>query len=220
MALNGTVVFHQGTGSSQSQLTWYDRTGKELGRAGDVGMLANPGISPDGNRWYSMLPIRNAKNIDVWIYDVPQNASTRFTFDPAEETTGVWSRDGKDIAYRSASHDEILRLKNSSGFDADRGLAAPPPGIIDIMPNSFAPGDEKLLATALVTNGGTSLEVVSLPDKKVSPFLPGNGDKADGQISPDGKWVAYRVGRDRRLAGIYLSLPGRWRQAAGVAGRR
>ncbi len=192
VALNGTVVFHQGTGSSQSQLTWYDRTGKELGRAGDVGLLANPGISPDGNRLVFDVADPHAKNIDVWIYDVPQNASTRFTFDPAEETTGVWSRDGKDIAYRSASHDEILRLKSSSGFDADRGLAAPPPGIIDIMPNSFAPGDEKLLATALVTNGGTSLEVVSLPDKKVSPFLPGNGDKADGQISPDGKWVAYQ----------------------------
>ncbi len=191
VALNGTVVFHQRTGSTQSQLTWYDRAGKELGRIGDIGILANPNISPDGTRVAFDVADPNAKNIDVWIYDVARNTSTRFTFDPAEETTGVWTRDGKAIAYRSASHDEILRLKNSSGFDADRGMAGPPPGIIDIMPNSFASGDEKMLATALVTAGGTSLEEVSLPDKKVSPFLPGKSDKADGQISPDGKWVAY-----------------------------
>jgi eukaryotic-like serine/threonine-protein kinase len=191
VSLNGTVVFHQRTGSSQSQLTWYDRTGKELGRVGEIGILANPSISPDGTRVVFDVADPNAKNIDVWMYDLARNSSTRFTFDPAEETTGVWTRDGKAVAYRSASNVEILRLKNSSGFDADGGLAAPPPEIIDFMPSSFAPGDEKLLATALVTTGGTSLEVVSLPDKKVSPFLPGHGDKADGQISPDGKWVAY-----------------------------
>jgi serine/threonine protein kinase/dipeptidyl aminopeptidase/acylaminoacyl peptidase len=188
---NGTVVFHQRTGSSQSQLTWYDRTGKELGHAGDVGILANPSISPDGNRVVFDVADPNAKNIDVWIYDLPRNASTRFTFDPAEETTGVWSRDGKTIAYRSASNDQILRLKNSTGFEADQGLAAPPPGVLDIIPNSFAMDDKQLLATGVITSGGSNLQVVSLSDKKVSPFLTGRGNKADGQISPDGKWVAY-----------------------------
>ncbi len=191
VALNGTVIFDQKTGSSLSQLTWYDRTGKELGRAGDVGILANPGISPDGNRLVFDVADPHARNIDVWIHDLSHNASTRFTFDPAEETTGVWSRDGKAIAYRSAANDEVVRLKNSSGFDTDRGLAAPPPGVIDIIPNSFATGDDKLLATAQVASGGTALEIISLKDKKVTPFLPGKGDKADGQISPDGKWVAY-----------------------------
>jgi Tol biopolymer transport system component len=188
---NGTVVFHQRTGSSQSQLTWYDRAGKELGRIGEVGILANPGISPDGNRLVFDVADPNAKNIDVWIYDLPHNASTRFTFDPAEETTAVWSRDGKVIGYRSASNAEILRLKNSNGFESDRGLAAPPANIIDIAPNSFTPADDELIATGTVTTGGTALEVVSLSDKKVSPFLASRGNKADGQISPDGKWVAY-----------------------------
>ena len=139
-----------------------------------------------------MLPIRNAKNIDVWIYDLPHNASTRFTFDPAEETTGVWSRDGKVIAYRSAAKDEILRLKNSNGFEADRGLAAPPPDVIDIMPNSFTAGDQELLATAHGHNRRhRSGDRVSARTRRCRRFLPGSGNKADGQISPDGKWVAY-----------------------------
>ncbi|MGC2110807.1 MAG: protein kinase [Candidatus Korobacteraceae bacterium] len=191
VAVNGTVVFHQGTGSTLSQLTWYDRPGKELGRTGDPGILANPGISPDGHRIVFDVADPKARNIDVWIHDVSHNASTRFTFDPAEETTGVWSRDGKTIAYRSAANQEVLRLKNSNGFDTDRGLAAPPANVIDVMPNSFTISDQELIATGQITTGGTALEIVSLKDKKVSPFLPGRGSKADGQISPDGKWLAY-----------------------------
>ncbi len=191
VALNGTVIFHQRTGSSQSQLTWYDRSGKELGQVGDPGILANTGISPDGHRILFDVADPKAKNIDVWIYDLPHQASTRFTFDPAEETTGVWSRDGKTIAYRSAANKEVLRLKASTGFQADRGLSAPPPGVIDIAPNSFVPGDQELIATAQLATGGTSLEIVSLKDNKVLPLLPGRGSKADGQVSPDGKWVAY-----------------------------
>jgi len=191
VAVDGTVVFHQGTGSSLSQLTWYDRTGKELGRAGEVGLLANPGISPDGNRVVFDVADPKAKNIDVWMHDVPRNTSTRFTFNPAEETTGVWSRDGKTIAYRSAADNEVLRLKSSTGFEADQGLAAPPANIIDFAPNSFTPDDRQLVATGQATSGGTVLEIVSVGEKKVSPLLPGRGSKADGQVSPDGKWLAY-----------------------------
>jgi Tol biopolymer transport system component len=191
VSLDDTVVFHQGTGSSQSQLTWYDRSGKELGRVGDIGILANPGLSPDGHRLLFDVADPKAKNIDVWINDLSHGASTRFTFDPAEETTGVWSRDGKTIAYRSAAKQDVLRLKNSSGYEADRGLAPPPPGVIDIAPNSFTADDKELIATATMLAGGTALQSVSLADKKVSPLLPGRGNKSDGQVSPDGKWLAY-----------------------------
>ncbi len=191
VALNDTVILHQGTGSSLSQLTWYDRSGKELGRVGEVGILANPSLSPDGHRVAFDVADPKAKNIDVWVHDLPHNASTRFTFDPAEESTGVWSRDGKTIAYRSAAKEEVLRLKDSSGYQADRGLAAPPPNIVDIAPNSFTADDQDLIATGMITTGGTALEIASLKDKKVSPLLPGRGNKSDGQISPDGKWLAY-----------------------------
>src|SRR5581483_3612292 len=192
VAWNGTVIFHQRTGSSLSQLTWYDRSGKELGRLGEPGLLANPSISPDGTRLVFDTADPKERNIDVWIHDLRRNSSTRFTFDPEEETTGVWSRDGKYIAYRWPGSPEVIRLKNANGFEADRGIAAGTSGHGDMLPNSFAPGDHELLATAQNDLGGLELAIVSLSDKKVTPFLPGNGNKADGQISPDGKWVAYQ----------------------------
>jgi Tol biopolymer transport system component len=191
VAWNGTVIYHQRTGSSLSQLTWYDRSGKELGRVGEPGLLANPRISPDGDRISVDIADPKERNIDVWIDDLRRGSSTRFTFDPAEETTAVWSSDGKEIAYRWAGAKEVLRLKNSNGFEADRGIASGPPGSSDLLPNSFSPDNQQLLSTAQVDTGGLNLALVSLADKKVVPFLPGRSNKADGQISPDGKWVAY-----------------------------
>ncbi len=191
VAWNGTVIYHQRTGSSLSQLTWYDRTGKELGRVGEPGLLANPRISPDGNRIAFDIADPRERNIDVWIHDLRRGTATRFTFDPAEETTPVWSRDGKEIAYRWAGAPETLRLKNSSGFEGDRGIAAGLKGSSDMLPNSFSSDHQQLLATMQSDNGGMNLALVSLADKKVVPFLPGRTNKSNGQISPDGKWVAY-----------------------------
>ncbi|HEY1730532.1 MAG TPA: protein kinase [Terriglobales bacterium] len=190
VSLNGTVVMHRGTGASQSQLIWYDRSGKELGKVSDAGLLANPNLSPDGRRVAFDVADMKGKNIDVYINDLQHGGSTRFTFDPAEETTPVWSRDGKEIAYRSASG-AVLRLKNSSGFEGDRGITTSIANGVDLMPNSFTPDDRQLLMTSTSNTGGSALYMIDLQSQKITPLLSDRNNKSNGQISPDGKWVAY-----------------------------
>lgn len=190
VALNGTVIFHEGSGASLSQLVWYDRSGKELGRVGTPGLLANPNLSPDGRRVSFDLADPKGKNIDVYLYDLERNAGTRFTFDPAEETTAAWSRDGKTIAFRSADGPQNLRLKNSNGFETDRLVPTDSQGE-DLMPNSFDPFDSQLVVTGLMNEGGSGLLQLHLSDGKGKPLLAGRGNQSDGQISPDGKWIAY-----------------------------
>ncbi len=192
VALNGTVILHQGTGASLSQLVWYDRAGKELSTVGEPGLLANPTLSPDGKRMSFDVADAKGKNIDVYLYDLERNSSTRFTFDPQEETTAVWSRDGKTIAYRSAAGPQNLRFKSSNGFESDHGVSTGQEGLTDLMPNSFDPSDSHLLATGLLNKGGSRLYLITLPDGKAQPFLEGRGNQLAGQISPNGKWVAYQ----------------------------
>jgi dipeptidyl aminopeptidase/acylaminoacyl peptidase len=192
VALNGTVILHQGTGASLSQLAWYDRTGKELGKLGEPGLLANPMLSPDGQRVSFDVADAKGKNIDVYLYDLHGGTSTRFTFDPQEETTAVWSRDGKTIAFRSAAGPQNLRFKNSNGFESDHGVSTGVEGLADIMPNSFDPSDKQLLASGLLNKGGSRLYLLTVPDGKAQPFLEGRGNQLTAQISPDGKWVAYQ----------------------------
>ena len=101
VAQNGTVIYNTGVGAALSALTWMDRSGKELGRIGDPAIMANPTLSPDGTRVAIDISDQKANNVDLWIESTTGAANSRFTFDPAEEVVGVWSRDGSTVAYRS-----------------------------------------------------------------------------------------------------------------------
>jgi eukaryotic-like serine/threonine-protein kinase len=190
VAENATLIYHMGAGAPLSQLTWLDRSGKELGTIGDPGVIANPVISPDQTRVAFDLANRREKNVDVWAYNLQNNTSARFTFDPSEETTGVWSRDGKSIAFRGIGASEIVRLKPSNGLLPDKGVATMPKDGSDVLPNSWSLDDRSLLTTVEFTKGGSSLVLISIPDGNLTTFLEG-GARRNGQISPDGKWVAY-----------------------------
>ena len=187
-AANGTVVYGTQASASRSQLTWYDRTGKELGTVGEPGILANPMISPDQSSVTVDVADIRSKNIDVWIEGLTHTSLSRFTFDPAEETIGVWSRDGSMIAWRSAG-DDVLSYKKSGGLEPQKVLVkAPSPG--DTLPNAWTPDGKQLLVTYQSVRGGSSLQMISM-DGKRTPFLEGQGSKTNGQISPDGKWLVY-----------------------------
>jgi Periplasmic component of the Tol biopolymer transport system len=114
-AENGTVVYNSSAGSTLSALTWFDRAGHELGQVGEVGVLANPSFSPDEQFVAVDRTDLKARNVDVWIHDLKRGTASRFTFDPAEDVSAAWSRDGQAIAYRSAAGSVTVDVKTVSG---------------------------------------------------------------------------------------------------------
>jgi eukaryotic-like serine/threonine-protein kinase len=189
VAENGTVVYNPSVGASLSVLTWYDRSGKELGHVGDAGVLAKPTLSPDNSRVTVDVADARANNVNVWMSDLKTGTSSRFTFGPSEDVTGVWSRDGSSVAYRS-----ILATAVHIFSKQARGLE-PAKSIIqvgeDIVPNSWSPDDKEILCTYQPNTGGSNLVVIPASGGKAVPFLASNADATNGQVSPDGKWVAY-----------------------------
>jgi eukaryotic-like serine/threonine-protein kinase len=191
VADNGTVVYHLGSGATLSQLTWYNRGGQELAKVGEAAIMANPTLSPDAQRVTVDVADAKDRNVDVWIRDLPDHAFTRFTFDPAEETNGVWSHDGKTVAYRSAqSAGCVIRLKNANGLESEHGVG-PVRGRSDSMPNSWTRDDAGVVITQQSASSGSKLLLLTLADGKETPIVNGSGNQYGGQISPDGKWLAY-----------------------------
>jgi Tol biopolymer transport system component len=191
VADNGTVVHHLGSGATLSQLIWYNRSGQEIAKVGEMGVMSNPSLSPDAQRVAIDVADVKDRNIDVWIRDLPSSAYTRFTFDPAEETNAVWSRDGKTVAYRSAeSAGCSIRLKNANGLEAEHGVG-PVRGRDDAMPNSWTRDDTGVVVTRQSASSGTKLLLLSLADGKETPIVNASGSQYGGQISPDGRWLAY-----------------------------
>jgi eukaryotic-like serine/threonine-protein kinase len=217
---NSTVVYSGSGLANRSQLTWFDAAGKELSRVGPVSVVANPAISPDG-RWVAFDSTDyKANNVDLWIFNLQRNSSSRFTFDPKEETNPVWSRDGGTIAYRLPSNPGTqIRLKKADGQAPDKGL---PPLVddaaVDLVPNSWAPGNRDILCTLQEEKGTSALVLQSVDGGKPRAFLAGAPSQTNGQISPDGKWVAYasnETGDWEIYVTTFPTAQGKWQVSRG-----
>ncbi len=138
-AQNGTLIYNASAGAALSVLTWVDRSGKELRRIGEPGVMANPMLSPDGTRVALDISDQKANNVDVWIESTTNAGNSRFTFDPAEEVVPVWSHDQRTIAYRTAAGTGglLLVFKPTNGLERERQVFEAA-GFDDIFPNSWA----------------------------------------------------------------------------------
>jgi serine/threonine protein kinase len=214
---NGTLISNTSAAASQSQLTWVDRAGKELGTLGPAGLIFNPAISPDGTRVAEDIDDVTTANVDVWIRDLKSGTATRFTFAPDEEADPVWSPDGTAIAFRRTSS---LSLKASNGLEQDHVWVARTLASEDRLPNSWTPDGKTLIYTSPEprANGDERLMRVSRGESQGTPIFEGAANWANGQVSADGKWLAY-MSDESGAWEVYVTnfpgLGGKWQVSQG-----
>jgi eukaryotic-like serine/threonine-protein kinase len=215
---SGTLVYNVDVGAAFSQLTWMDRAGKELGHVGEPAIMANPSLSPDGSRVAVDISDQKANNVDVWIASTTSVANTRFTFDPSEEVAGIWSHDGKLVAYRKASERTGIYTKPATGLESDtKVFVIPVSSMDDIVPNSWTLDDKQILCTRQ-TSEGDHLELFPAAGGDPTVFLAAKASIRNGQISPDGKWVAYASDESGAWEIYVTSFPGaggKWQVSRG-----
>jgi Tol biopolymer transport system component len=223
-ASDGTLIYSGSAQSTLSALTWVDRAGKELGRVGDAGTLANPILSPDGKRVAVDIADVKGSSVDVWLESLQGGSNTRFTFGPTEEVIGLWSHDEKTIAFRAVAQEASLVSKAVSGLEPEKTLYA---GEIfaDLLPNAWTPDDQQILCTMFlpkqVGDRITGLVLVPAAGGKPVPFLETKGSERNGQISPDGKWVAYASNESGDWEVYVTTFPGaagKWQVSRGGGG--
>jgi eukaryotic-like serine/threonine-protein kinase len=219
VAPNGTVIYNTDVGAAQSALTWTNRAGKELGHIGEPAVMANPTLSPDGSRVVLDISDQKANNVDIWIESTTGADNARFTFDPAEEVVGVWSRDGSLVAYRGAIPSGLdLFVKRATGLEREKGIYATPASTMDdLVPNSWSLDDRQILCTRM-TSSGNHLELISSTGGQTTQFIASKGSEMNGQISPDGKWVAYASDESGNWEIYVTSFPGaagKWQVSRG-----
>ncbi len=219
VAQNGTLIYNTSVGAADSALTWMDRSGKELGRIGDRAIMANPTLAPDGSRVALDISDQKANNVDIWIESTTGAGNSRFTFDPSEEVAGVWSRDGKVVAYRLGdASGASLCLKTATGLEREKKrFTIPSSSMDDVVPNSWSLDDRQILFT-LQTSQGSHLELLPVGGGEPTRFLTSAGSETNGQISPDGKWVTYASDESGAWEIYVTSFPGaagKWQVSRG-----
>ncbi|MDP9162456.1 MAG: protein kinase [Acidobacteriota bacterium] len=212
----GTVVYNTGVGAALSVLTWIDRSGKELSRIGDPGIMANPSLSPDGSHVAIDVADLKANNVDIWLISTKGGSNARFTFDPAEEVAGVWSPDGKIVSYRSAQGGITVLSKPASGLVEEKALLTRNSSE-DSIPNSWS-ADSKQLLLANQSAGHWSLALLPAAGGTSVPFTKTKTNQTNGQFSPDGKWIAYAADESGVWEVYVTSFPGtagKWQVSRG-----
>jgi serine/threonine protein kinase/Tol biopolymer transport system component len=219
VARNGTLIYNTSVGAVQSALIWIDRSGKELGRLGDPAIMANPTLSPDGGRVVLDISDPKANSVNIWIASTTGAGNSRFSFDPAEDSAGVWSRDGTMVAYRGTVASGLkIFLKRSTGLESEKGIFTVSHAMMDdYLPNSWSLDDRQILCTRQ-TATGNHLELLTVAGGEPSRLLTSTGSETNGQISLDGKWAAYASDESGAWEIYVTSFPGaagKWQVSRG-----
>jgi Tol biopolymer transport system component len=187
-SLNGGLAFATGgAASNPTQLTWFDRQGKNLGVIGQPGRYGALAIAPDGLRVAAEK--YDGTGSDLWLIDsAPGGKNDRFTFDPGRETSPVWSPDGTQIIFASNTGGGVLNL-----FKKPSNLAGKEEELFKSAENKVAMDwsrDGKTLSFNPF-NPDSDIWTLSLSDKNATLFFKTNVRDYAGRFSPDGHWLAY-----------------------------
>jgi dipeptidyl aminopeptidase/acylaminoacyl peptidase len=88
----------------------------------------------------------------------------------------------------------------------------------DITPNSWSLDNKELLCTLQPAEGGSQLVLLSTSGGKMTRFLTTKTSENNGQISPDGNWVAYasnESGDWEIYVTTYPAAAGKWQVSRG-----
>jgi TolB protein len=126
---------------------------------------------------------------DLWIFDVARGVPMRLAAGFPDDTSPVWSTDGRSIAYSSdvAGAPAIyIREADGSGQPSYVG----PVGGYAAYPSDWS-RDGTLIAYETTTRSEDT-RLLPIDGKGTSrTFLEGPGDQIDARFSPDGRWVVF-----------------------------
>jgi len=208
---SGLLVSQTGRGVALSRPTWFDRKGNAGGVIGEPGVYGNLSIAPNGKSAVVDQTDMASVNQDIWTYDLQRDNAKRLTFNPALDTTPIWSPDASRVVFgsnRTLSVD--LFVKNSDGSQEEKDFVH---SDLNNLPNDWSRDGKYVLY-----DGDSDLWFVTLPEMKSRMLFKAPSVVRNGQFSPDGKWVAYASNESGRWEIYVTSFPdarGKWQVSTG-----
>jgi serine/threonine protein kinase len=203
------VLAHRVGAWARRQLVWVDRLGKVQRTLGlpDENGLANPALAPSGERVAVSRVVQG--NADVWLIDAGRGVPSRFTFDAGLDLFPVWSTDGRQVVFAS-TRKGILDLFEKPANDAATDEQPLLVTSQDKSPLDWS-SDGRVLLYATQDPKKTTSELWALPltgERQAFPIVQSSFDNIQGQLSPDGRWLAYASNESGRYEIYVQSFPG------------
>jgi len=185
----GVLVYDKGSTSEERQYAWFDRNGNEVARVGGVvRSFSSFSVSPDGKRLASVRWNDSGSGTDLWLTDLEHGPDSRLTFESGNGEP-VWSPDGAKLAFQSGRGGGVGRiyLRASDNTGADELLFGSSQGV---EPLDWSRDGKYIIFQGRMDLWALPLVGPRIPIRLVASGGPGETE-AMGQISPDGRWLAY-----------------------------
>ncbi|HEX4913062.1 MAG TPA: protein kinase, partial [Vicinamibacterales bacterium] len=191
----GDLVYVLGSGVftplAARTLVWVDRQGRETAIAAEPRTYATARLSPDGTRL--ALDVRDG-TMDVWIWDLGRRTMSALSRHPAQDLSPIWTSDGKRVMWTSTrgGGNPNLYWQASDGTGEAERLTV---NSNNQFPTSTTPDGATVVLFGASGNSKNAMDVFTLslndPAHKAEPLIAAEGMDLGGEVSPDGKWLAY-----------------------------
>jgi serine/threonine-protein kinase len=190
-------------------LVWSTRDGSEEPLKAPAHGYLYPRIAPDGN---TMIADVRDQTSDLWRWDFLRQTLSRLTLGQGRNSYPVWSPDGTQVAFvssRNGSDDIYIQSADFSGTPEQLTHSG------NVLPYSFAPDGKSLVIRQVDPSTGVDIGILHLDGaRQVEPLLNGKAAELNGEISPDGRWLAYQSDESGRPEVYVRPFPhtstGRW----------
>ena len=169
------------------QLAWVNRLGQEPQAVSKPGVYRGVELSPDGRR--IAVHRHDPRGGDVWVFE-PNGTETRVTFNASfDNSNPVWSIDGNRLTYASFRNGKwgLYQAAADGSGNEEMLLESELPKA----PLQWSPDGQLLLYWVRDPRTGDDIWMWPAADRKPRPLIATEADERNGQISPDGKWIAY-----------------------------
>jgi Tol biopolymer transport system component len=190
VASDGTMVHTVGAAGRTSELVLMDRDGTNRTRLGEPqNFEPRPALSPDGRRIAVEI---KAEGTNIWVLDSLRGTQTRLTFEDGDEFDPYWHPDGTRIYYVSGIGSENFqiwtKLVDGTEDAVSLGRGSGP----------RVSQDGRILLLNFYDLETQNWDIYQLPlgedglaAGESKPFLVTDAIEHGGDLSPDGRYVAY-----------------------------
>jgi Tol biopolymer transport system component len=200
----GDVVVWRTAREAVNRLAVVDRSGRERRQIGEPAAYGDPQVSADGRRLAVELTTSraaNRKQVAIFALDSggPPVSLASGALDEGQATP---SSDGRRLVFASRPRGfpdtPAFWLRDLTKSGAGEALRLR--GVID----DWTGDGRHIVTTQLTGNGQRTMWAITPPDGSPMSLAPGGGDMSQGQVSPNGRWLAFVSQDSAGRASVYV----------------
>jgi len=196
---DGTLAYLNDPGPMvQRGLVWVDHQGREESIKAPPAGYTTLRLSPDETR--VALDINDGQKRDIWVWEFAREVLQRLTNDSEQNVTPVWAPDSRHLVYSAGPPGRgNLVWQPADGSGAAERLTHSSNGqyASAVLP------DNRVIFREEVGSDRDLMMVALAGDRQPAPLVKTRFVELNGEVSPDGKWLAYEANDSGRFE-IYV----------------